>query len=446
MVDLVVQRGQFVLPGLMRLGDMLVAGGKIVGIVAAGSGEGAQVLDARGCLVFPGFIDAHVHLNEPGRADWEGLETGTTALAAGGVTTFFDMPLNSTPPVTTAAELDKKRALARVKSRIDFGLWGGLVAGNVRELPGMAEAGAIGFKAFLCDSGMDDFPATDERTLLEGAKACAQLKRILAVHAEDDAMAARLTAEQVAGGRRGWRDYLRSRPVEVELAGVRMALEAARETGCALHIVHNSCPEALELIRRARRAGVDVTAETCPHYLLLTERALGRQGATAKCAPPLRPREAVERMWAAVRAGGQIHTIGSDHSPSRPELKRGDDFFSIWGGISGAQHAFPLFIGEALRRGIAPWKLVGLTSGNTAARFGLRGKGGFAKGADADLAIVRPGIGAPIQAGELRYRHPISAYVDMRPRAAVVATVLRGRIIEPGAHAHAASGREVTFR
>ena len=427
-IDLVVRGGEIVTPGRTRVGDLLIAKGKFAGMVAAGKGEGDSVLDAEGLLVFPGFIDAHVHLNEPGRADWEGLETGTRALAAGGVTTFFDMPLNSTPPVITAVELEKKRTVARKKSRVDFALWGGLVAGNVGELPGMAEAGAVGFKSFLCNSGMDDFPATDERTLLEGAKMCAKLDRVLAVHAEDDALAARLTAEQVAGGKTGWRDYLRSRPVAVEVAGVRMALEAAERTGCALHIVHNSCPEALELIRQARRAKVNVTAETCPHYLLLTELALGKQGATAKCAPPLRPRRAVEHMWEAL-AAGQIQTIGSDHSPSPPDLKRGSNFFKIWGGIGGCQHAFPLLIGEALRRGIPPGKLVGLTSENTAKRFRLRGKGTLDPGADADLALIRLGLGEAIKASKLLYRHQLSAYVRMRPRAEVTYTILRGEVL-----------------
>lgn len=432
-IDLVLSSDFVAMPDHARPADILIAGGKIAGIVEKGCGEGDTYLDVGSSMIFPGFIDAHVHLNEPGREDWEGLETGTAALAAGGVSTFFDMPLNSTPPVITTSDLEKKRALATVKSKIDFALWGGLVAGNVGEMAGMAEAGAIGFKAFLCNSGMEDFPAADRETLFAGAKEAARLKKVLAVHAEDEALAAQLSAEFQAAGKVGWKDYLASRPVEVEVRGVQLALEAARESACALHVVHVSSAAACKLIAQARADGVNVTTETCPHYLLFNETALKIKGAAAKCAPPLRSEELVDRLWEELREG-RIDTIGSDHSPSPPDLKRGENFFKIWGGISGAQHAFPHLMHKLMLIGpeFGVGRMIQLTSLNTAKRFGLTNKGAIQPGMDADLAILRlHEEHAPVREEQLLYRHKQSLYLGEESGVAVVKTMLRGEFIDP---------------
>ncbi|MFM8365570.1 MAG: allantoinase AllB, partial [Verrucomicrobiota bacterium] len=378
--------------------DLVIHNGRIAEVSTKWTGEAREEIDAAEFLVMPGFIDAHVHLNEPGRTDWEGLETGTSALAAGGVTAFCDMPLNSSPPVLNAAELERKRALAQKKSRIDFGLWGGLTPDNVDQIDELAKAGAIAIKAFLCESGLDDYRATDRETLRRGAEACARHGVILGTHAESPEELARIRSITPTGPT--WRDYVASRPESVEVEAIRMALEVAAETGCKLHVVHVTAPEAVLLIRDARLRGVDATCETCPHYLVLDETAMERSGPLAKCAPPLRPKSTVETLWQLL-AEGHIHTIGSDHSPSPPEMKTGTDFSKLWGGIAGCQHAMPLFLQAALQRGFPLEQIARLTSASTAERFRMARKGSLEAGFDADLVLLRQVEPVPIRAENL---------------------------------------------
>jgi allantoinase len=411
--------------------DLVVRDGRIVEVARPWNGEAREEIDASGFLVLPGFIDAHVHLNEPGRADWEGFETGTRALAAGGVTSFFDMPLNSAPPCLNAGELERKRALAKEKSRIDFGLWGGLTPDNADSIEELAEAGAIGIKAFLCDSGLDDYRATDRETLRRGAEACARLGLILATHAESPEELARIRSSTHSGPT--WRDYVASRPESVEVLAVRMALEVAAETGCKLHVVHVTAPEAVLLIRDARQRGVDATCETCPHYLVLDETAMERSGPLAKCAPPLRPQHTVEKLWQLL-AEGHIHTIGSDHSPSPPDMKTGSDFSKLWGGISGCQYAMPLFVQAALQRGFSLEKITRLTSTATAERFSIARKGALEAGFDADFVFLRHVEPAPIRAENLLTRHKISPYVGLPLGLEVHSTLVRGRVVHPNSN------------
>ena len=408
--------------------DIAFREGTIAEITPRWNGAARSEMDAIGCLVLPGFLDAHVHLNEPGRADWEGLETGTHALAAGGVTTFFDMPLNSSPPVLNAAELERKRALAQKKSRIDFGLWGGLTPDNADRIDELADAGAIGIKAFLCDSGLEEYRSADRETLRRGAKACARRGLVLATHAESPDELARIRAITPPGPT--WRDYVASRPESVEVEAVRMALEVAAETGCKLHVVHVTAPEAVLLIRDARLRGVDATCETCPHYLVLYETAMERSGSLAKCAPPLRPQSTVEKLWQLL-AEGHIHTIGSDHSPSPPEMKTGSDFSKLWGGISGCQHAMPLFVQAALQRGFPLEKIARLTSATTAERFGLARKGALEKGFDADIVLLRQVEPSSIRTENLFTRHKISPYVGLPLGLEVHSTFVRGQLVHP---------------
>jgi allantoinase len=422
--------------------DLVIREGTISETAPNWNGQAGSEIDATGCLVLPGFIDAHVHLNEPGRTDWEGLETGTNALAAGGVTTFFDMPLNSSPPCLSAVEMEQKRALAKKKSLIDFGLWGGLTPDNADRMDELAEAGAIGIKAFLCDSGLDDFLASHRKTLQCGAAALAKHGLILGTHAESPDELQRIRASIPSGPT--WRDYAASRPESVEVEAVRMALEVAAESGCKLHVVHVTAPEAVLLIRDARDRGIDATCETCPHYLVLDETAMERSGPLAKCAPPLRPQATIEKLWQLL-AEGHIHTIGSDHSPSPPDMKTGNDFSKLWGGIAGCQYAMPLFVEAALKRGFSLEKISHLTSGSTAARFGIARKGALNAGFDADIVLLREVETAPIRAESLFTRHKISPYVGLPLGLEVHTTLVRGRVVyQNGTLSGEPAGREIS--
>lgn len=379
-----------------------------------------EEIDATGLLVMPGVVDAHVHFNEPGRTDWEGWATGTRAAVAGGTTTVCDMPLNSTPPVVTVEAFDAKRAAAEAQAVCDFALWGGLVPGRVDQLEALAERGVIGFKAFMANSGIDDYPKVDLATLKAGMQRAAALRLPVAVHAEFD-------REPPAGPRAS--DFLASRPIESECDAIRAAIDLAGETGCALHVVHVSSARGLALIVEARTRGVDVTAETCPHYLVFTDDDLARLGAVAKCAPPLRPRAERDALLARVLAG-DVDTLGSDHSPSPWTMKAYDDFSRVWGGIAGVQHLLPL----ALETCGGDAGLVALlTAEQPARRFGLQRKGRLALGCDADVTLVAVGDptepGHEITAESLLYRHRISPYVGRRLRARVRRTLVGGRTV-----------------
>lgn len=429
MNDLIIRNALVVGGGAVRTSDIAVAGGKITGVGPSLAGSAKRELDASGLHIFPGFIDAHVHFNEPGREEWEGLASGSSSLALGGGTCFFDMPLNSDPPVLDRWQFEVKRGIASQKSVLDFALWGGLCPGNTDRLNEMAEAGAVGFKAFLCPSGIPEFPETDPDTLREGMKRAKRWNLPVGVHAEDPATLAKIRPSGTT-----MQDFLDSRPKEAEVEAVRWACEIAGETGASLHIVHVSCAEALEEIEKARLAGADVTAEVCSHHLLFNAEDAVRIGARAKCAPPLRDQTDVAELWKGLLAG-KVTSIGSDHSPASPDLKTGEDFFSIWGGISGCQHAFPSFLGAMSRRAsdklarAADW-----LSRNPAERFGLGTKGRIAPGFDADLTVVRFGEVPPVAAADLHYRHPSSLYEGCRPTCRVVHVFRRGEgIVQNGA-------------
>jgi allantoinase len=291
----------------------------------------------------------------------------------------------------------------------------------------LAESGVIGFKAFMSESGTSDFRRADVLTLKQGMKTAAKWKLPVGVHAEDNALIESLVREKRAAGRKHWRDYLDSRPIEAELAAIRVALELAGETGCALHVVHVSCPEGIDLIAQGKRLGVDVTAETCPHYLLLKDEDLETIGAPAKCAPPLRTGSTQEALWQRWLAG-QIDTLGSDHSPAPADMKISPDFFEIWGGIAGCQHAFPLLIAEAEKRakGSGLSQFVRATSLDVARRFGIGDrKGKIAIGYDADLVLVNLGANETVR--NVLYKHPVSPYLGKPLNAVVTQTWVRGQ-------------------
>jgi allantoinase len=426
-LDLVVHGGKLVTPDGVVRADLAVRRGRIAKIAPEISDAAHATVDATGRYVFPGIIDAHVHFNEPGRADWEGLATGSAALAAGGGTMFFDMPLNSEPPVLDAAGLREKRALAEEKSCVDFALWGGLTPLNLDKLAGLREAGAIGFKAFMANSGIASFPHVEEKTLREGMKRAAKLEMLVAVHAEDETLASKFTAEQKARGRTDAKAWLASRPVEVELTAIRTAIELAGETGCALHIVHVSSPEGIALIDEARANRVDVTAETCPHYLLLNDKDVARLGPIAKCAPPIRDEKRRLALWEDVRAG-RIQTIGSDHSPSRPEMKDTANLFAAWGGIAGCQNGFELLMSACAKTAEKDLPiLAAVLARNVARRFRIDArKGALVEGRDADFSLIKYGPEHEIEADSLWTRHRISAYVGRKSKVRVTDTYVRG--------------------
>jgi allantoinase len=438
--DCIIRGGSVVTGAGPRLLDIAVSGEKIAAVGPDIKGSSTESLDAAGLQVFPGVIDAHVHFNEPGRAEWEGIETGSRALAAGGGTVFVDMPLNAHPPTIDPDAFAQKLAAAQRSSVTDFALWGGLVPGNIKQMEPLADCGVVGFKAFLSNSGIEDFERADVRTLKEGMKKAAGLRLPVAVHAESEPMTSALAKQKMAANLTSVRDYLESRPMESELEAISVALELAGETGCALHIVHVSSGEGVRLIAEAKKFGVDVTCETCPHYLVLTDEDMERLGAIAKCAPPLRSRNAQDQLWEQL-AAGRIDTIGSDHSPSPPEMKVDSNFFQVWGGISGVQHLLPLLLTAGGQRNFSLEAWSKMVSFNPAKRFRIEGnKGEIASGKDADFALVRLGESRIIQTGDLFYRHRQTPYAGRKLTAQVVRTIVRGRTIFNEGHFPTAAG------
>jgi allantoinase len=385
--------------------DIAIEDGKIADVAP---GPARQEIDARGLLVLPGVIDAHVHFNEPGRTEWEGWATGTRALAAGGATACVEMPLNAHPPTVDGAAFDAKRAAAEASAIVDFALWGGLVPGDLDRLDELAERGVVGFKAFMCDSGIADFPAVDEDTLGAGMARAAALGLPVAVHAEDPA-----TLRAPAGT--GWRDFVASRPIDAELRAIERALALAKETGCALHVVHVSSARGVALVAAA---GIDATCETCPHYLTLTEDDLETLGSRAKCAPPLRTAAARDALWERI---GDVAYVASDHSPCPPAMKAGD-FTDAWGGIAGCQTLLALLLDSGrLELG----EIATLTSTNVARRLRLP-KRGLEPGGDADLVLVDPN---ERHAPALLDRHRLSPFTGRPLRGRVVRTLVRGTTV-----------------
>jgi len=407
-VDLLIRGGE---PA-----DVAVDHGRVVAMGRELRVTARETIDASGLHVVPGAVDAHVHFNEPGRTSWEGWATGSAAAAAGGTTCVIDMPLNAHPPTVDGESFGRKLAAASASAVVDFALWGGLVPGNVARLHELAELGVVGFKAFMCPSGIDDFAALDDDTLGEGMAEAGRLGLPVAVHAEDPAL-----LEQPSG--RSWRDFAASRPPEAELAAIADAIAIAARTGCSLHVVHVSTARGVRLVADARTRGLDVTCETCPHYLVLDEDDLETLGAVAICAPPLRSRDERDELRRQLEIGS-VDLLASDHSPSPPEMKAGDDAFAVWGGISGCQSLLPLVLTEELA--------VDLVTARPAARFRLPGKGRLEPGADADFVLVDRSVRDRLRAEDLRYRHAHSPYVGRTMRARVAGTWVRGRRVVPG--------------
>jgi allantoinase len=425
--DLLIRNGLVVSDDAVTRTSLGIADGRIVEI-GDGIGTSTEEIDATGLHIFPGVIDPHVHFNEPGRTDWEGIATGSAALAAGGGTCFFDMPLNSSPPTLDGASLDLKREAAEASSRTDFALWGGLTPGNLDKLEELAERGVIGFKAFMSNSGIADFERADDLTLYRGMKIAAKLGLIVAVHAESEEITSRLTAEMRAKGESaGWEDYLASRPIIAEVEAVQRAITLAAETGCKLHIVHVSNSRASELVRLAAgHSGANVTCETCPHYLALSSHDLIRLGARAKCAPPLRSPGDVDELWNDL-SDGKFAFVASDHSPAPESMKVGGDPFAVWGGIAGIQSTLSILLSRGPRLPLA--QIANLLSTHAAERFGIKRKGRVAVGYDADLALVDIERCYELVPKMLLDRHKLSPYVGRTFHGVVLQTLVRGNTV-----------------
>ena len=435
MSDVVIRRGTLVAPSGLHRADLAIDDGAIseVSIDAPG---GKEEIDAAGLLVFPGIIDVHLHFNEPGRTEWEGAATGSRALAAGGGTLFFDMPLNSTPCTVNPEAFDRKRAALEASSITDFAIWGGLVPGSISQMAEMAARGVVGFKAFMCDSGLPEFPRVDDLTLLDGLREAARLGLPVAVHAESEALTRRLR-ERITS--RTVRAFLDSRPVVAELEAIQRALLLAAEAGASLHIVHVSCGRAVRLAAEARARGTDVSVETCPHYLFFTEEDVERLGPIAKCAPPLRAASDQHDLWDELM-DGHIDIVASDHSPAPPAMKSGD-FFEAWGGIGGVQSTLPVLLEAGHHQRELPLERISaLLAAEPAHRFRIPRKGSLEPGMDADLVLVDRDRRLTLAASDLHQRHALTPYLGHSFRGAVRRTIRRGVTIFDNGRITATSG------
>ena len=372
-------------------------------------------------VVMPGLVDTHVHICEPGNSDWEGFASATSAAAAGGITTLVDMPLDSVPATVRTSALELKRQAAHGQCQVDVGFWGGVVPGNLGQLAPLHEAGVLGFKCFLADSGSDDFPPVSTGQLTAALRLLRELDAPLLVHAE------KTPAGAAAASGRGYAGYLAAHPRGLENLAVAQVIEAARATGGQAHIVHLSSSDSLPMIASARRDGVRLTAETCPHYLTLTAEEIADGATVAKCAPPVRERANRELLWAGL-GDGMLDLVVSDHSPSTPAMKAaGGDFGLAWGGISSLQLSLPLVWTQARQRGFSLADVTRWMAEGPARLAGLAGKGRIAPGCDADFCLFAPGETFVVEPGMLRHRHPDTPYAGRTLTGVVRGAMLRGR-------------------
>jgi allantoinase len=432
----VVRSSRVVTGGAIRPAAIHVRDGRIERIAEPDDvPAGATLDDFDQLAILPGLVDTHVHLNEPGRTEWEGFATATRAAAIGGVTTLVDMPLNSIPPTTTREAFAAKRAAAKGQCSVDVGFWGGVVPGNTGELPGLVADGVRGFKCFLVDSGVEEFGWVGEPELREAMPVLAGLGAPLLVHAEVAGPIDRATARLADADPRKYATYLASRPEHAEELAIALVTGLCRETGARTHIVHHSAASALPLLRAARAQGLPLSAETCPHYLHFTAEAIP-DGATAfKCAPPIRERANREALWQAL-AEGVLELVASDHSPCSPALKAIEvgDFVRAWGGVAGLQLALPVMWTEAGARGHTLVDLARWMAEHPARLAGLAGtKGTIAAGAHADLVVLDDAATFTVTPELVHHRHKVTPYAGEALRGVVHATFLRGvRVAERG--------------
>ena len=423
--DTVLRARRLVTAGREQAGCVGISDGRIIAVEPLESGlEGRRVVElGEDVVLLPGLVDAHVHVNEPGRTEWEGFASATRAAAAGGVTTILDMPLNSIPPTVDVAALEVKRKSALGQLSVDVGFWGGAVPGNLGELTGLHAAGVFGFKCFLVHSGVEEFPPLRPEDLEDYLRVLRTVDGLLIVHAEDgDAI------EQAPSVHSDdYRDFLSSRPRVAEDRAIGRVIDAARATGARAHILHLSSSDALPLIAEARRDGVRITTETCPHYLTFAAEEIPAGATQFKCCPPIREAANREQLWQGL-ADGTIDCIVSDHSPCTPELKRLDlgDFAQAWGGISSLQLGLSDVWTEARRRGFSLPDVVRWMAERPAQLVGLQRKGRIEAGYNADFCVFAPDDGFVVDPATLFHRNPITPYAGRHLDGVVRSTWLRG--------------------
>jgi allantoinase len=424
--DLVIRGRQVVTPDGVRAASVHVAEGRIVRL---GAWEEApsemSVVDAGESIVMPGLVDTHVHINEPGRTEWEGFETGTRAAAAGGVTTILDMPLNSIPATTTVDALEVKRKAARENSVVNVEFIGGVVPGNVGELEPLRDGGVRAFKCFLSPSGVDEFPAVSDSDLRKAFPVLARLGLPLMVHAEDPACLL-----PGRGSSRKYGDYLTTRPVAAERSAIALLTQLMARYPTPVHIVHLSSASSLDIVRTARARGLPLTVETCPHYLTFAAEEIPDGATEYKCAPPIRDEAERDALWDALIAG-DIDLVASDHSPCPPAMKQTEgDFFSAWGGIASLQLSVSAMWTGARTRGVKPERIAQWMSAAPARLAGLQSrKGALAAGYDADIIVWDPKARFVVDPTKLLHRHKVTPYSGRELFGRVTATYVAGRRI-----------------
>lgn len=420
--------------GALAPATVVIEGGRVVAVepydhvLPDAAGDVLDVPDT--AYLLPGVVDTHVHVNEPGRTEWEGFANATRAAALGGVTTLVDMPLNSIPPTTTVAGLEAKQAATQGQLAVDVGFWGGAVPGNLADLEPLHEAGVFGFKCFLAPSGVDEFPPLGPDELTAALSELARIDALMIVHAED----ARVLDASPAPASRAYADFLLSRPDAAETQAIRQLLDGARETGARVHVLHLSSARALDALAEARAEGLPVTVETCPHYLCFDADAIPDASPQYKCCPPIRDGGNRDALWQAL-LDGIIDVVVTDHSPATAaEKERGDgDLQQAWGGIAGLQVGFTAVAAEAARRGIGIEQVSRWMSRSTADLVGLTAKGRIEAGADADLVVLDTAVPWQVDVARLAHKNPISAYDGQRYDASVTATALGGTLVDRAA-------------
>lgn len=427
-----IVRGQRVLtPEGLKPASLHIHDGRLTQVSGADDlPRGADVLDAGDDLVTPGIVDSHVHINEPGRTEWEGFRTATEAAAAGGITTVVDMPLNCIPATVSRAAAEEKLAALGSQLQVDVAFWGGVIPGNERELAGLAQFGVPGAKCFLCPSGVDEFPHVSREDLEVALPILRDLNRTLLVHAEAPGPLAKAEAAQAGRDPNAYSTYLHSRPNEAEDEAIAMIIELCKKHRARAHIVHLSSASAIPLLAKAQAEGVRISAETCLHYLAFTAEEIAAGATHFKCSPPIREASNRERLWQGLEAG-TLSMVVSDHSPCNPALKAGD-FMHAWGGISSLQLGLSVLYTLATERGIPLEQIWKWNSQNTAELAGLgQRKGRLAKGYDADFVIWSDTETVTVQAEHLRHRHKVSPYLGRTFNGRVKQTYVRGDLAYP---------------